>query len=99
MRITLSATPIPKLYGIRHSNCFLAGVFWTGGSLNPARSFAPAVALASFDTTQWVYWVGPCCGSILATLLLKLIKALEYESANPDLEAQGPTGPMRVAEP
>jgi hypothetical protein len=66
------------------------GVFWTGGSLNPARSLAPAVAIHSFESTQWVYWVGPLAGSILAVLLLKLIKSLEYETANPDPEAVAP---------
>lgn len=69
------------------------GVFWTGGSLNPARSFGPAVAIRHFHTTQWIYWVGPLAGSILAVLLYKLIKILEYETANPDPEAPaGPTG-------
>ena len=62
------------------------GVFWTGGSLNPARSFGPAVAIHTFHTTQWIYWVGPICGSLFAVLLYKLIKSLEYESANPDPE-------------
>nr|POE90235.1 aquaporin-5 [Quercus suber] len=71
----------------------LTGVFWTGGSLNPARSFAPAVAIARFHKTQWVYWVGPLAGSVLATLLYKLIKALEYETANADPEAMPPNGP------
>ncbi|CAF9937952.1 MAG: hypothetical protein ALECFALPRED_007458 [Alectoria fallacina] len=64
----------------------LVGVFWTGGSLNPARSFGPAVAVHTFHTTQWIYWVGPICGSLFAVLLYKLIKSLEYESANPDPE-------------
>ncbi len=62
------------------------GVFWTGGSLNPARSFGPAVAIHTFKHTQWIYWVGPICGSLFAVLLYKLIKSLEYESANPDPE-------------
>lgn len=66
------------------------GVFWTGGSLNPARSFAPQVALASFDSTHWIYWIGPCAGSVLAFLMYKLIKSLEYETANPDPEAMAP---------
>ncbi|KJX94494.1 aquaporin rerated protein [Zymoseptoria brevis] len=68
----------------------LTGVFWTGGSLNPARSFAPDVALASFSSDQWVYWVGPFAGSILAVLLFKLVKSLEYDTANPDPEAALP---------
>ena len=81
------------LYDLRSNPSSSTGVFWTGGSLNPARSFAPSVALGSFDTQQWVYWVGPLCGSVLATGLLKLIKALEYETANQDPEATLPTGP------
>ncbi|MDI1487019.1 MAG: Aquaporin-1 [Ramalina farinacea] len=64
----------------------LVGVFWTGGSLNPARSFGPAVAIRQFHSTQWIYWVGPLAGSVFAVLLYKLIKALEYETANPDPE-------------
>lgn len=58
------------------------GVFWTGGSLNPARSFGPAVIIRSFEDTHWIYWVGPFAGSILATLMFKLIKALEYTTVN-----------------
>ena len=54
--------------------------------MNPARSFGPAVAIHHFRSTQWVYWVGPLAGSLLAVLLFKLIKSLEYESANPDPE-------------
>lgn len=85
--------------GLTHPS-LRAGVFWTGGSLNPARSFGPAVATRSFKTTQWIYWVGPLAGSIFAVLLYKLIKSLEYETVNPDPEAQtslpmspGPTAP------
>ncbi|CZT15234.1 related to aquaporin [Ramularia collo-cygni] len=78
----------------------LTGVFWTGGSLNPARSFAPSVATASFDKEQWVYWVGPCAGSILAVILFKVVKILEYDTANPDPEAHATTGPtLDVARP
>ena len=68
----------------------VTGVFWTGGSLNPARSFGPAVAIHTFHSTQWIYWVGPLAGALLAVLLFRLIKSLEYESANPDPEL-GPT--------
>ena len=29
-----------------------------------------------------MYWVGPCSGSILAVILLKIIKGLEYHTVN-----------------
>ena len=36
----------------------LLGVYYTGGSLNPARSFGPDVANRQFDGYHWIYWLG-----------------------------------------
>ena len=41
---------------------------FTGGSLNPARSFGPAVASGIFEG-QAVYWIGPILGAVAAALL------------------------------
>lgn len=38
--------------------------------------------------------MGPIAGSILAVIIFKIIKVLEYETANPDPEAAAPTGPV-----
>ena len=62
----------------------MTGVYFTGGSLNPARSFGPAVVNLSFVHYHWIYWVGPVLGSIVAAGFYKFIKILEYETANPD---------------
>jgi len=35
------------------------GVYFTGGSLNPARSFGPAVVTGTFEGYHWIYWIGP----------------------------------------
>lgn len=61
----------------------MTGVYFTGGSLNPARSFGPCVVLHEFAHYHWIYWLGPILGSIVAAGFYKFIKVLEYETANP----------------
>jgi MIP family channel proteins len=41
---------------------------FTGGSMNPARSFGPALASGIFEA-QGVYFIGPLIGAILAAVL------------------------------
>ncbi|KAF1365969.1 aquaporin [Lizonia empirigonia] len=65
------------------------GVLYTGGSLNPARSFGPDVATKRFDGYHWIYWVGPLLGALLAVLLYRLLKMLEYETTNPGADSDG----------
>jgi aquaporin rerated protein, other eukaryote len=61
----------------------LVAVYYTGGSLNPARSFGPAAVSHNFQSDHWIYWVGPLIGTILSVLAYWLFKALEHEIANP----------------
>ena len=50
----------------------LLGVPITGASMNPARSFGPALILGLW-TGQWIYWVGPLAGATLAALVYQHI--------------------------
>ena len=58
-------------------------MYFTGGSLNPARSFGPAVANRSFEGYHWIYWVGPFLGAAAAGGYYKWAKFNDYEDANP----------------
>lgn len=55
----------------------VAGVPFSGASVNPARSFAPAVVGGQIGSTLWVYIYAPLIGAVVAWALYKLFPAKE----------------------
>jgi MIP family channel proteins len=59
----------PKVGGLAIGSTLSASILvlgpLTGGSLNPARSFGPALA-SGFWEGQFIYWLGPILGGIAA---------------------------------
>ncbi|HSD04271.1 MAG TPA: MIP family channel protein [Nitrosopumilaceae archaeon] len=50
----------------------LVGVPLTGASVNPARTFGPAL-ISGFWEFHWIYWVGPIIGGIIAGLIMNYV--------------------------
>uniref|UniRef100_A0A2K5EWH6 Aquaporin 8 n=1 Tax=Aotus nancymaae TaxID=37293 RepID=A0A2K5EWH6_AOTNA len=48
----------------------LAGGTVSGGCMNPARAFGPAVVAGHWDF-HWIYWLGPLLGGLLVGLLIR----------------------------
>ncbi|XP_013402808.1 aquaporin-8 [Lingula anatina] len=97
----------PVIIGTTIAVCIMAGLFFfdssfsTGGCMNTARAFGPAVAVSSSNpdiwTYHWIYWLGPITGGLLAGILYRLLKrsgwsapiekrSIELEEKNADDE-------------
>lgn len=70
----------PLAIGFAVAVDIIAGAKTTGASMNPARSFGPAVAYSKYgDVNVWehhyVYWVGPTAGAIAAAVIYRFLFA------------------------
>jgi glycerol uptake facilitator-like aquaporin len=54
--------------GLAATAGYLFGTPITGASMNPARSFGPAL-VAGVWKEQWLFWIGPLVGAVLAGLV------------------------------
>lgn len=76
------------------------GIPLTGASMNPARSFGPAVVADVWDD-QWIYWFGPLIGAAVAALVYEFVFMDRddddgedvQEAAPPEVAAQEPAAP------
>ena len=48
----------------------------SGASMNPARSFAPALVSLNF-AHHWIYWAGPIAGAVLGARMYRFIRGTE----------------------
>jgi aquaporin NIP len=70
-RVTEGFAPIAV--GLSVAFCALMGGPLTGASMNPARSFGPAVAGAVW-TVHWLYWLAPITGMLVAAKVYEWLR-------------------------
>ncbi|KAK9095467.1 hypothetical protein Scep_026936 [Stephania cephalantha] len=70
------------------ANILAAGSF-SGGSLNPARSFGPSIVTGSFRN-HWIYWTGPMVGGGLAGFVYQRFMSLTNNQVSLSSEAAMP---------
>ncbi|KAJ7284399.1 putative aquaporin 1 [Mycena rebaudengoi] len=77
--------------GLTLFSCHLWAAFYTGASMNTARSFGPALVTGFPTSHHWVYWIGPFLGSLLGSAFYAVLKHYKYWTLNPDQATSDPT--------
>ena len=70
----------PLVIGLTIMLIHLVAVFMTGASVNPARTFGPALVSNAFDSF-WVYLLGPAIGAAAGALLYQNVFLAHEEDA------------------
>jgi len=76
----------PIAIGLAVMLIHFVAVPWTGASVNPARSFGPALVANKWDDF-WIYIVGPGLGALIAAGGWMVWKGLGDDSLDPEAEA------------
>ncbi|XP_065219328.1 aquaporin-like isoform X2 [Planococcus citri] len=90
----------PLKFGILVAALSIAAGPFTGCSMNPARSFAPALINSVWDA-HWVYWFAPLSGSLCSTLFYKYcFTTPEHPSEkSTDTVLKSPDSPIHESKP
>ncbi|TRY61335.1 hypothetical protein TCAL_12967 [Tigriopus californicus] len=79
----------PLAIGLSITTCHLFAIPFTGSSMNPARTFGPALVLGDWNH-HWVYWLGPILGGVCSSLIYQLILRAPSYAPVSKVETHGP---------
>jgi len=75
----------------------IVGVPLTGASMNPARTFGPAV-VSGFWELHWLYWLAPIVGGIIAGVIMIYVFVNKAEPKTKSVSRSGSAGKSQKLE-
>lgn len=78
---------VPLRFGLAITCLALVGGVYSGGSMNPARSFGPALYNWNWEA-HWIYWVGPLAAGVIISVAFRSVFYREAPKPKPQYEEQ-----------
>jgi glycerol uptake facilitator-like aquaporin len=83
----------PLAVGLTVGFCALMAGPLTGASMNPARSFGPAL-VGGLWRAHWLYWLSPITAMIAAARVYDLLREAKAPRVAPEAAIVGVQGPI-----